>query len=141
MYGLEPIFWPKFLLILAVLLSLIIGFEVIMTKYLKLDKRKPFSYNHVNGKHKKIDWLIRIVFIISLFITSFILKRNPEISNWNIKTEFLIIIFLIISEATRAFMEWKYGENPKTYILTISRLLFISILIWVTLYLDLFKLF
>lgn len=32
-----------------------------------------------------------------------------------------------MTESIRAYMEWKYAENKKAYILTVSPLIFISI--------------
>ncbi|MEG0385769.1 MAG: DUF4181 domain-containing protein [Solibacillus sp.] len=37
---------------------------------------------------------------------------------------FVISIFLLLSELLRAFMEWKYAENKRDYIATITELLF-----------------
>ena len=97
--------------VLGILFSLLLIFESIMRKYLKVEKRKLFSYNHVNEKHKKIDSIIRIGFIIILLITVFYLIVTSSEPVWCFEPVFLILLFLVVSETTRAFIEWKYAEN------------------------------
>lgn len=144
MPGIGSISFLKFLLILGIILLLMRGFEVVMRKYLKVEKRKSFSYNHVNEQHKKIDWTIRISFVIVFTITFFALVRNSNTYNWYLDPGFLILVFLVISETTRAFMEWKYAENPKTYIFTISQLVFaliLLLLLWISISANTFNFF
>ena len=78
MYGIEPMFWPKLFLVLGMLTLLIYGFSDVIRRYLKVEKPKFFSYNHVNKKHEKIDWTIRISFIIILIISSFFMRGNTD---------------------------------------------------------------
>ncbi|NPV44825.1 MAG: DUF4181 domain-containing protein [Firmicutes bacterium] len=111
-------FWIFFIFVLLV------AFDIVRT-----EKGKFFSYNHVNEKHKKIDWMIRNSFIVILLLVYFyIVTRDPTEKIWNFSIGFLVFIYLIISEAVRAFMEYKYSENKKSYILTIINLIFIAIL-------------
>lgn len=119
----------KFSLILGIIFLLMHGFERLMRNYLQVEKRPSFSYNHVNEKHKKIDWRIRITFLVTLLISYFDFSRNSFILRWYFNPGFLMVLFLVASETTRAFMEWKYGENPRTYILTLSQLIFALILL------------
>ncbi|MDY0236339.1 MAG: DUF4181 domain-containing protein [Gudongella sp.] len=125
----EPMFWIKLFFVLAVLSLLIFIFNTAMRKFLKVEKRKIFSYNHVNEKHKKIDWTIRISFLIIFLITYFYQTRSSDRVIWYLETWFVILMFLVISEIVRAFMEWKYAENRKAYIFTISQLIFILALL------------
>lgn len=135
MYGIEPIFWIKLFLSIGIFAFLLFVFNSLMRKYLKVEKRKIFSYNHVNEKHRKIDWTIRISFVIITLTPHFFIIRNisKNISQniWYPEIWFSILVFFIISEMVRAFMEWKYAENQKAYIFTISQLIFILILQWV----------
>ncbi|TLS36279.1 DUF4181 domain-containing protein [Pseudalkalibacillus caeni] len=101
-----------------------------MRKWLKVDKKKLFSYNHVNEKHKKVDWTIRITFLIVLLFGFFLALIN--ISNgraWIWEPSFVLFIYIIVSETARAIMEWKYATNRKAYILTVSQLGFTVIII------------
>ena len=142
MYDLEPIFWIKSFSIVGIFLLLSFIFNTIMRKYLNVEKKKPFSYNHVNEKHKKIDWTIRIITIIAMIVFSFIgiYKHNYE-GLWRFVPSISILVFIAISEIVRAFMEWKYSTNPKAYIFTISQLLFLMILFWITVKIILNNLF
>lgn len=129
MYAIGPIPWINIFLVIGIYLLIILCFNFIMRKYLKVDKRKTFSYNHVNEKHKRIDWTIRIIFMITLMILTFIgvYKYNNE-GLWKLMPSILFVIFLMVSEAVRAFMEWKYATNPKAYIFTISQTVIMLIL-------------
>ena len=135
MYAIDTVLLIKFFLVIGILLFVSFVFDSVMSKYLKVEKRKAFSYSHVNEKHKKTDWIIRISFIIIILITHFFIissiKENTRETIWYLETWFLILVFLIISEMVRAFMEWKYAENRKAYIFTISKLIFILILFWI----------
>ncbi|WP_130807092.1 DUF4181 domain-containing protein [Senegalia massiliensis] len=124
MYNVEPRSDIKLFFILAILLFLISIFNAVMRKYLKVKKRKPFSCNYVNKKHKKIDYIIIISFIIILLMTISYQNRNINGVSWYLEVWFVMLMFLVTSETFRAFMEWKYAENSKAYILTISQLIF-----------------
>ena len=136
MDGIDRVSWKFVFPVLGILLSLLLIFESIMRKYLKIEKRKSFSYNHVNEKHKKIDAIIRIGVIIIILITVFYLIVTSSEPVWCFEPLFLILLFLVVSETTRAFMEWKYAENPKAYILTISQLIFTLILLGIISFLN-----
>lgn len=113
-----------------------------MRKWLKVEKkkRKFFSYNHVNERHKKIDWTIRITFTVILLLEYFYnVTGGPAEKVWYFEIWFLMGMFIIVSEAVRAIMEWKYLENKKVSILTITQL--VSVVIWLWLTFDFFGLF
>lgn len=92
---------------------------------------KWFSNNYVNEIHKKLDWSVRIIFIILFLISNYYTFTNESTGTYfNLIPWFVLIILLILSELLRAFMEWKYAENKRDYIATIAELLLgISIVI------------
>ncbi len=138
----EPIIWIKLFLFIGILLLLSFIFSFLMRNFLNVEKRKAFSYNHVNEKHKRIDRIIRTSFIIILLITQiFIIARVIKEPTWYLKTPSLIIIFSVASGIVRAFMEWKYAENRKEYIFTISELSFTLILVLILLSTNFFNFF
>lgn len=141
MYGIEPLSWKVLSLVLGILLSLMFVFESIVRKYLKVEKRKSFSYNHVNEKHKKLDLTIKISFMIIFLIIVFYLIMTSSEPIWYLEPGFLVIVFLVISETTRAFMEWKYEENQNAYIYTIIQLVFALILIAIIIFINSLNLF
>ena len=142
MYEIEPIFWIKLFSVVGIFLLISFVFNTIMRKYLKVDKRKTFSYNHVNEKHKKIDWAIRIITIIAMIVLTFIgtYKHNNE-GLWGFVPSISIFVSIAITEMVRVFMEWKYSANPKAYIFTLSQLLFLMVLFWITIKSDFYNLF
>jgi hypothetical protein len=123
----------KFILILVIYGLLIYSFNKVLRKWLKVEKKKMFSYNHLNNRHKKIDWTIRIAFLVILIISLVIraIRINLE-SIWFLETYVLVFVFIIVSETARAIMEWKYAENRNDYIFTTIQLVFISILLLLT---------
>lgn len=131
MYYTWTIFQKKLFFILAIGLLLSFVFNSIMSNHLKVEKRKISSYNYVNKKHKKIIWILNIIFVIILMIYLFYIVNASYNDNlfWRIFPNIILLISLVISELTRAFMEWKYAENRKAYMLTISQLIFDSVLL------------
>lgn len=119
-------FWLKLFILLVGPLVLLYIFNKIVRKHLNVEKPKMFSYNHVNQNHKQLDWTIRIVFIVAMLISPFITYISEDISRF--AAPVLVLIYIVISEIARAYMEWKYAANPKAYIATISQLIFL--LIW-----------
>ena len=132
MYNTDTVFQTRHLLILIVgmfLLSFI--FNSVMSNFLKVEKRKILSYNYVNNIHMKIDWVLRIVFAIILVTYLFYALNDPYKDDffWKAFPVIVSLLSIVIPELTRAFMEWKYAENRKAYMLTISQLIFDSVLL------------
>lgn len=136
MYGIELNFWQELFLLLTIVLLLLVSFNALMRKLLKVEKKKFFSYNHVNEKHSKIDWTIRITFIVILLLRYFVdTTRDPMDSIWFFEPWLLMMVFIVATEVARATKEYKYAENQNAYKLTISQLVFI-VVIFLTLYLS-----
>nr|WP_275980170.1 DUF4181 domain-containing protein [Halalkalibacter alkaliphilus] len=116
-------------LLLTVVVVLIVSFDVIMRRWLKVKRESLFLYHHVNNKHKKIDWSIR-TFVIVMIIIGYILNIQRDYMDrmWFFETWFIILIFIFLSGTTQAYMEWKYAENRNAYRLTLSQLAFATIL-------------
>ena len=122
-------FLIKLAIYVLIVFGVIVGVKHILRKVLKIEKEKKpfFSYNHLNDLHRKIDWGIRIISIITI-ITTNILVVIENYPNYLL----LIPIFLIgLDYPVRAFFERKYSKNPKQYILTLSEgvLMFLAIVI------------
>lgn len=101
-----------------------------MRRWLGVEKRKAFSHNHVNDKHKKIDWSIRLFFIAMMVIGGFInvtiIPREPYLF---LQPWFLLFVLIFITETVRAVMEKRYAKNPNAYIFTVYQLVFTLILL------------
>lgn len=128
MYGVELTVGLKLFLLLGSILVIGYLFDAIMRKWLKVEKPKFFSYNHVNYKHKKIDWSLRGVFVV-LLIFGYVVntERLPQESILFLETWFLLLVLFSSIGIVQAFMEWKYAENPKTFLVTVSSLVFLGI--------------
>lgn len=114
-------FWLTMGLVLAVLFALISLLKFSLRKLFKIEKEKKdlFSYNHINKLHQKVDWFVRGVSMLSLIAILYLTmyKEYPV-------TLFLIalISLTILDYSVRAFFEWRYSDNPKQSILTISEM-------------------
>lgn len=128
MYGVESSFSLALLLIVAIFLVMLALFNAIMRKWLRVEKPKAFSNNHVNDKHKKIDWSIRI-FGIAMMVAGYSINvtRLPQEPYLLLEPWFLLLVFLFATEIVRALMERKYAKNPNAYLYTISQLVFLLI--------------
>jgi uncharacterized membrane protein YfcA len=129
-YGIESMFWLKLLFLLTVFSVLMISFNAIMRRWLGVEKRKAFSHNHVNDKHKKIDWSIRFIFIAIMVIGGFInvtmIPREPYLF---LQPWFLLFVLIFVTETVRAVMERRYAKNPNAYVFTVFQLVFTLILL------------
>lgn len=128
-YGVDSSFWLKFFLFLFVLWLVMFLFSRIVRRILRVEKKKMFSYNHLNEKHKKIDWTIRFAFIVVMIVGAIINStRFPLNPILFLETYFVLMMLVFSTEIVTAVMEWKYAENRNAYIFTVLQLLFIAIL-------------
>lgn len=130
MYIIESSFWLKLLLLLAVFILLTTLFNALIRRWLGVEKPKAFSHNHVNDRHKKIDWSVRIFFIALMVIGSFInagrIGQEPYLL---LQPWVLLFVLVFTSEIIRAVMERKYAKNPNAYLSTIYQSAFILVLL------------
>ena len=141
-YGSESSFWLKLFLLLAIMGLSIFSFNTITRKILKVKKKKAFSYNHLNDLHKKIDWTIRLTFIVAMLVGLIInTSRLPLDPILFLEPYFLLIMSVFLAEIVTAVMEWKYAGNRNAYIFTVLQLIFIAILLFSIYITDAFGLF
>lgn len=131
MFGLGFNMWLLLIIIVGTYLILIIIINEVVSRWLGVKKKIFFSYNHVNDLHKKVDWTIRITFIIFITIGTYInMHREQNERLWYLETWSLLIVFIILGELLQAFIEWKYVENKKVYISTLIQLGFLIVLMF-----------
>ncbi|KMJ57253.1 hypothetical protein AB685_17795 [Bacillus sp. LL01] len=113
--------WVNFVLIIVIVLVVAKIVKVSLRKLLKIEKSKKkfFSYNHINKLHVKIDWSFRIIAALTS-ITLAILIGNQNISMTAIVV--VLVVFILADYSIRAFFEWKFSDNPKESILTVSEM-------------------
>ncbi|WP_282173320.1 DUF4181 domain-containing protein [Cytobacillus firmus] len=139
MYDIDPMIWPKLLLLVAIVGASMYFFELGLRKWLKVEKKKFFSYNHINDKHKKVDWTIRIGFLVAILGGgTFNMTRDPMEWLWFLEPWFLLFVFIGVSESARALMEWKYAESRRAYMVTILHLVFVLVLLLTVINTDFF---
>ncbi|MFJ7886880.1 DUF4181 domain-containing protein [Lysinibacillus xylanilyticus] len=129
------------MLFLIVLVLVINIFGFVIRKLLGVERKKCFSYNHINERHKKLDWSVRIIFIL-FFISSYYMIDDDTLGiPWYFETWFILIVFLITSEMLRAFMEWKYAENKRDFVATIAETVFMISIVFLVITTGFFGLF
>ncbi|MGE8037139.1 DUF4181 domain-containing protein [Lysinibacillus sp. NPDC093692] len=130
------------ILFLMVLLLIISIFGFVIRKLLGVERKKWFSYDYVNERHKKLDLSVRIIYLSLVFISSYYKFNNDNVRiTWYFELWFIIIVFLVTSEMLRAFMEWKYAENKKDAVATIAEMMFMISIVFLTIKTDFFGLF
>ncbi|WP_273833944.1 DUF4181 domain-containing protein [Guptibacillus sedimenti] len=116
-------FWITVILVLSAFCLGLYYLNKALRKWLKVEKKSMFSYNHVNGTHRKIDWAIRISFMLLLISSLFInIERIPLEPLWYLQTHIIMFVFIIVLETARAIMEKLYAENKNDYLFTLFQL-------------------
>lgn len=136
-------FFPGKLLIFLLFIFLIFWtFSIVIRKLLGVEKMKWIFNPYVNERHKKIDWSVRIPFTILFFISYFDYFNNDFIvTTWYFNPWLILFTILIVTELLRAFMEWKYAENKKKYIVTIAETLFAGSVLYLIIRTEFFGIF
>ncbi|TGB03583.1 DUF4181 domain-containing protein [Halobacillus salinus] len=133
-YWLEPAFWLRLAIVIAVVLLLLYSFHAIMSKWLKVERGNFFSNNYVNEKHKKVDWIIRVAAIISIMI-GFAINSSTD-PYWFFEPWAILSIYIVASLIGRAVMERKYAQNPNAFKVTVSDLVFVLVLFFTLMQTD-----
>ena len=109
--------------------------DYIVEKIFKVEHSSLFSENYVNERHKKIDWINRIVtavIAISVYIFSYDMGINQS-------TEYLAPLSIyffsnIINQLTSIYMEKKHLANTNQYKATIVKSILTNIVIFIFFY-------
>lgn len=134
--------FAKLILVLSTFGLFLFLINKFLRKWLNVEKKKLFSYDYVNDKHKKIDWTIRIIFIFFLSISVFInVNREPLKHIWFLETHILLFVVIIVTEIVRVIMEKRYADNKNDYIFSTIQLIVISIFLLSVFSTDFFGLF
>lgn len=131
MYGsVGSFFWLKLVLFLVGVFCIILLFDLVINRLLKVKRKSWFFAKRINRQHYKLDWLVRIIFI-SLMIVGFFINtfRYPLEPIFFLEPYFLLFSLIFATEVLTAVMEWKYEPNRNAYKATIIQLLFIIALV------------
>ncbi|MGE7691384.1 DUF4181 domain-containing protein [Lysinibacillus sp. NPDC097214] len=128
-----------FLIVLLVIISL---FGFVIRKLLGAERKKWFSHDFLNERHRKLDLSVRLLFTTLVLISAYYTINTDTVEiAWYFETWFIIIVFLVSSEILRAFMDWKYAENRKDFVATIAEMMFMICIVFLTIKTDFFGLF
>lgn len=130
------------LILISAIFGLVLFFmNKFLRKWLNVEKKEFFSNHFVNEKHKKIDWTIRISFIVLILFVFFInVSGNPLQHIWFLQPYILLFGLVIVTELVRIVMEKRYAANKNDYIFTAVQLVVISLFLLAVFSTDFFEL-
>ena len=116
------------LILISSIFGLVLFFiNKFLRKWLNVEKKEFFSNNFVNQKHKKIDWTIRITFIVVVLFGFFVnVNEDPSKHIWLLQPHILMFGLIVVTELVRIVMEKRYAANKNDYIFTTVQLVVIS---------------
>ncbi|MCA1060498.1 DUF4181 domain-containing protein [Rossellomorea aquimaris] len=120
--------WLNFFLFLSIYALIIFLFNAGMRRLLNVKRKQIFSYHHLNETHKKVDWTIRMAFVVLIIAGVFFHISNPDSIGkvWYLETHILVFGFILLSESVRAVFEKKHSDNPNDYKFTLAQLTFLT---------------
>ncbi|MGP4074973.1 DUF4181 domain-containing protein [Halobacillus sp. K22] len=122
-------FGLDFFIIMAVIIVPLIGIPIILRYLLGADKKKWFSYNHINEFHKKGDSRLRGLFII------LILASMPWTINKPFAISVMLAVFTVVLLGFQTFAEWKFSSNWQNYKVSLVEIAlffiaFLGVVLW-----------
>ncbi|WP_349773687.1 DUF4181 domain-containing protein [Sutcliffiella horikoshii] len=119
-------FWLYFAFIVVIVLTIMYVVRFLLRRAFSIDKSKKdfFSYNHINDLHRKVDWGIRLIILVVNLVLFFMIIEDI------VPIYFVVIallVLIIVDRLVHAFFEWKYSDNPKDAILTLSDMIIMVI--------------
>src|SRR5699024_3085848 len=120
--------WLELIFYFILFFLVIYIFDRIMIKVLQIPKKSVLIYDHVNMAHRKVDWILRIIFIILIVIGTIINSiRDPLPPIFILEPFTLVFILIYVTELWKAYFEWKYEREKNGYKLTLYRLIVVTI--------------
>lgn len=111
--------WYSLIIIIFLIVMEVV--KCFLRKYLSVERKPHFSFNHVNDVHRAVDWTMRIFtsgITICLFWFLFMIDFD-DISFGLMPVLAMYFISLTLIDAVRAVFEWKSSSEPKQAIITI----------------------
>ncbi|MEK5185329.1 DUF4181 domain-containing protein [Solibacillus sp. FSL W7-1324] len=121
-------FFTSLILILSIFGLVLFIMNKFLRKWLNGEKKEFFSNHFVNKKHKKMDWTIRITFIVVMLVGFFFnVSEDPSKHIWFLQPYILLFGLIFVTELVRIVMEKRYAANKNDYIFTSVQLVVISL--------------
>jgi preprotein translocase subunit SecG len=122
------------LLMLLICIAMIIAimlFSWAVRRMLGTGQRNWFGYDHVNERHKRIEWKVRWFFIGTFIVTAAVTMATGAFENrpWYLEIWWQLLVFLVVINLLKAFMEFKYEENRRASVATLAETIFDTILL------------
>lgn len=113
-------FYFKLIALLAVFYIVLYSTEYVARKILKTERKKFWSNQYVNDKHRKIEWILKGILTAGLVVLAIVyFSKESIIENWFTPYLSYMLFTTIVIELARAYMEKKYAQSKKQYIVTL----------------------
>jgi len=87
----------------------------------KVDEKSWFSRQHVNELHKKVDFWVAIILVVSAIAIITVHMDNLVI------VAGVIISMGLVTELIEVFFYWKVADNRKAYLVPLSRVVLVLV--------------
>ncbi|WP_096153592.1 MULTISPECIES: DUF4181 domain-containing protein [Bacillus] len=132
-------FVSKLLLMIGIIIGLIYLFNLLLSKLLRMGRRKIFfSYVYVSPLHRKIDWIVRIIMGCTMFYFIVKMSINESILFHNVLL--IIALLAVIPDIVRCIFEWTHKQR-KDAVITISNCGLFFLIVFVVLQFEIYKFF
>ncbi|QHJ69855.1 DUF4181 domain-containing protein [Planococcus halotolerans] len=107
-------FGLKMILFIGGMVAILFLVNLFLSKVLGVEKRSLMKANHVNDRHKKVEFYIGIAGAIGVGAAAIYGYGKS-----GLYPIYATVMVALISTLYRAYMERKYAENPREYIFTL----------------------
>ena len=130
----------KLLLIFVIIFGITFLFNFLLSKFLKVERRKIFSSrDYVNPLHKKTDGILRIIMAIVFFFYLVRITTNTADSASTFANTLLFFAIIGgIPDIVRSVFEWTHNQR-KDAIITTSNFGFFLLIVIVFLQFEVYK--
>lgn len=128
-FSINPMFGITLIAALAAVLGLTFLFSSLLKKYLKVGKTKLIMPFEIRERQKYMDKIIRNVYLILLALSVINYFLNSGL--FSSMLPFAVpLVYILFSISVNIFREWKYAENPRTYMVSIGEAVLASMLLF-----------
>lgn len=111
------------ILVIVVLGIIFFFLDRLLRKWLKVEKSGFFEVLFVNRIHKWGSIIIAVIAIIFILVNAS--------SSYPINLIYFIVPIFIVQQGFHAFMQWKYPNRPREYVITLIFIGIYIVCIWV----------
>lgn len=120
-------FYLKLVALLAVFYIVLYSTEYVARKLLKTERKRFWSNQYVNDKHRKIEWILKGMLMVGLVVLGIVyLSKETTMESWFTFYLSYMLFTTIVIEIARAYMEKKYAQSKNQYIVTLIEMAVLS---------------